>query len=623
MSKLDKKPMQHAQFSKSSHDLSHTFDFTSSTGMILPLEHDVLNPGESIECKIDLSNTRTMPLQAAAYLDLDMHVDYFFVPFTLLFSQFESFIYRINDYFSSAASVTGSLPLFGIGSAKQNALPIFGSPINSYIPHDFDEIGKGMLRLYEHLGYGTLEIDDGSYTYNPNVFPYAGLAYNAIYQYYFRNDEYEKFDNRFFNVDDPNIGGSIPNFIGSIPLFTLKYRDKYHDYFTSIKSSPIVSGKNLIDSAGALNLAKSWLSREQSFSVGSGPMNTLIDGRSGYPGPASSSPSYANDSQVRTNFGFQTQLGSDSLENLRANGFPNGVDINTANLRALFANEKLWTITGMNRKQYDAQTLAHFGYDVPTDVMHQVQHIGHHLYQIHVGEVISTAGTDEQPLATVAGKGYAFENNDKPIRFTAPCHGVFMAVYSSAIHRNYFNNFRKENAIATWQDFYQPEFDNLGMQPIFGFEVMQRVYGGSFIPQEPFGNIIGWQYRYEQFKRRYDRSTFAFASLWRSTGQTENLFFGPFGSWAPSDLALEGFAQSMAFNPSDALMWCLKESPTELNSLMVVGYDPDWYQSDVADALNYLKNPWQAYATDPLVHHGLIHYKKLSTMSAYSLPKLD
>ena len=105
MSKLDSKPMKSAQLSKSSHDLNHVFDFTSSTGMILPLVCDILNPGESIDTKVDLSQTRTQPLDAAAYLDLDLHVDYFFVPMTLLYSKFESFIYRIKDYYSSANNI--------------------------------------------------------------------------------------------------------------------------------------------------------------------------------------------------------------------------------------------------------------------------------------------------------------------------------------------------------------------------------------------------------------------------------------------------------------------------------------------------------------------------------------
>ena len=58
MSKLDSKPLKSAQLSKSSHDLNHVFDFTSSTGMILPLVCDILNPGESIDTKVDSPGLR-------------------------------------------------------------------------------------------------------------------------------------------------------------------------------------------------------------------------------------------------------------------------------------------------------------------------------------------------------------------------------------------------------------------------------------------------------------------------------------------------------------------------------------------------------------------------------------
>ena len=440
MSKLDSKPLSKAQKSKSPHDLNHVYDFTSSTGMILPLVCDILNPGESIDTLIDLSQTRTMPLDSAAYLNLDLHVDYFFVPMTLLMSKFESFIYRIKDYYSNANNTNFDLPLIRFDQVKVNIESNgYNRVIGIGVGANFDDIGKGCLRLFDHLGYGSLMNSSSTgwssdSAYNPAVFPWALLAYNAAYEYYFINDEYETFDNVIFNTDyDVNNAYYLDmNPARALNMCSLKYRNKYHDYFTRVKASPIVSGQNLLDSAGSLNLAKSWLSRSDLYSGAS----VLIDG---YQGNSSAvinvnAPDSPNNSDVRTQFGFSVHINPSSTT---GESLYNGAEINTANLRALFANEKLWTITGMNRKQYDAQTLAHFGYDVPVDVMHQVQHIGHHLYNLRVGEVISTAGTANQPLATVAGKGYGFDNpENRDIKFTAPCHGVFIALYSSAIHRN-------------------------------------------------------------------------------------------------------------------------------------------------------------------------------------------
>ena len=77
----------------------------------------------------------------------------------------------------------------------------------------------------------------------------------------------------------------------------------------------------------------------------------------------------------------------------------------------------------------------------------------------------------------------------------------------------------------------------------------------------------------------------------------------------------------MSYVPAIYMKWIMKESPSELNNMMSISYDPRWYEGEQGETLDYLKNPWLAYSTDPLIHHALIHYKKLSTMSAYSLPK--
>lgn len=167
--------------------------------------------------------------------------------------------------------------------------------------------------------------------------------------------------------------------------------------------------------------------------------------------------------------------------------------------------------------------------------------------------------------------------------------------------------------------FYQPEFDHLGMQPLFGFEILQdsRDLWASYT----FGAILGWQYRYEQFKSRYDRSTFAFANTFYGPGL--NVTFGPFASWSPSTLPLEGGASAMNFIPSSDLTYILKESPCELNNLMSVSYDPTFHAGKDGDTLNYVLHSELSYQTDPLIHHALIHYKKMSTMSSYSMPKLN
>lgn len=598
MSKLDKKVAHRANIPLSSHDLSHTLDYTSAIGMLLPVCHDVLNPGEKISINVDLSQTRTMPLQSAAFCDIDLHMDYFFVPMSLIYSPFESFIYQINDSFSSSFQSAGdlnNLPLLDLGGLASLIEGSKSAYFTGNLPYSgfFDCIGKGAFRLLDLLGlnpfFGTMtmtlpsEPNASVSDYHPLIFPYQLLAYQAIYQFYYRLDDYEQFDNSFYNVDEWFSNNISP----ALKYCHLHYRPYYMDYFNSVKNSPIVTSTNLAGQPSALPLAKSWLSRESSGNYLGFPSGRILTvGRSG---GSSVSPDSIASTDVKTQFGFSAGLNTSTPSSV----FLNGMDINTANLRAMFANEKLWSITGSTRKSYDAQTLAHFGFHVPVDIKHQVQHIGHDVTPIHIGEVISTAGTASQPLGTIAGKGYAENNHGKTFKFTAPCHGVLMAISSAMVKQTYIAGFDKINAVANWQDFYQPEFDHLGMQPLFGYEVKANAANA--------GNILGWQYRYEQYKRKYNRASYAFAD-------------GYFSSWMNVQRPYRNVKNVAANVPTDRL--CFYASPWQLNGIMVNSYNTAW--SD-----DFLTTPYAIYEDDPLVHHAFINYKKLSTMSTYSMPRLD
>ena len=99
MANVNAKPHYEAHLNKSSFDVSQTLNFTSSCGHILPVWYDIVNPHEKINLSCDLF-TRTQPLVNAPMTDIDEYVDFFFVPFSLLFGHFDSWIYGIDDYHS-------------------------------------------------------------------------------------------------------------------------------------------------------------------------------------------------------------------------------------------------------------------------------------------------------------------------------------------------------------------------------------------------------------------------------------------------------------------------------------------------------------------------------------------
>ena len=582
MPRIDEMPQYRAKLPKSVHDLSHKFGFTATVAHLMPIFHDFLNPGETVELGFNY-NLRTQPLQSAAMVDIKSHVEYFFVPMQLLYSPFGNVLYNIEDSYSS------NFPVVGEPSVNVN-LPLlrWSDVLTAMQSFDSEQIGfeewaNHAYRLLDLLGFNNTDLNkQSSKNYNPNVFPYQFLAYHCIYQYYYRLDNRERFNQHLFNWDKyyNDIYASLAD-ASLRSLLCLHYRPKDSDYFTDCKVSPIVDVLNL-NTKDELMTASSPLSR---VSLSSGRVLSS-GGRGIVSADVADSPLGDDfvypDSEIQTNFGFRADNGSPD------NPTFNGQDINTANIRAMFASEKLWSITGRAKKHYDDQTLAHFGFKVPHDVKHEISCFGHDRGLIHIGEVIATAGTDSTPLGEIAGKGYG-NLSTKPHKFTAPCHGVVMVILSFVPDISYGQTFGKYNAIGSAADFYKPEYDHLGMQPLFHYE-------GYPDDQSNLAKIVGWQYRYEQWKRRYNRVSKAFCGS------------GNLDSWMldfrPSDT-------ENAANTENYLDYL--HSPSELDQIMLVNYVTGLPAADET----------KTYDGDPFVVDGFIHCKKVSTMSDYSLPRLD
>ena len=581
-------PEHRAQLPKTGHNLSHKFGFTAPPAYLLPVFHDILNPGETenIGFNFDL---RTMPLQQAAMTKLKVHTEYFFVPMQLLYEPFADTYYGINDKFSSnfANDVSSNrfpvVNMTGLLTAMRQARTTYDESIG-------ESLGSMWIRLLDMFGFNPVAITgDTGGNYNPNMFPWQMLAYQAVWQYYYRIDERERFNQRTFNFDRYYSTQLIEDYdYLTRQLFHLHCRPYDDDYFTSAHVSPIVGPRNLRQASGSLDIVNNYLTRS---ALDYGPSRDIVlsQGRvGGQSTPYSPTRDVNLSSDVISNFGFKGLITS--------NGVVNGLDINTANIRALFANEKLWSITGRAKKHYDDQTLAHFGFEVPHDVKHEITAFGHDYTEISIGEVISTASTEGAPLGEIAGKGYASQRGQKH-KFTAPCHGVVLVLWSCVPERSYVGTYLKVNALTDANDLYKPEFDHLGQQPMFGYE---------FNPRDPntTASIYGWQYRYEQYKRRYNRTTAAFSD------------FGLLNSWMLTYIPKYALDTASVANDTS---FNFVYYPTDLNNIMLAQYSMDFPIIEEGQELFY----GLVYANDPFVVDSYVDCTKVSTMSDYSLPRLD
>lgn len=604
-------PSYVAKLPKYGHNLSHSFTYTSSTGMILPVLYDFLSPGDKIEVACDLF-TRTQPMVRPAMVDIEQFVDFFFVPATKFNQLWKQVVTNVNDLETSAFGDVGSysdgflmphVNFINDGILVATFTGDEGEVKSPYNPYYFTGTAEGMVRLFDMLDLNPsqfaywLKQSDPSQNYLPGFAqapptfnPVMLAAYQSIYMDYYRLTDYEINDPGSYNFDDGLTlsfldDGEVLNFSGfssgvfpnaHVNLWQLRYAPYRRDYFRNVKKSPLLAaGESLVIDLFNNIQGKSYLNN-------------------------------ANTSQV-----LDTQASQDTNptsvglkpSHPQASGL---YQFNLANLRSMLATEKMMQIQGRARAHYDDQILAHFGFKTPKGISDEVYYLGGHSQQIELQDVVATASNveAEEPLGALAGRGLS-RRRSKDIKFTAPCHGVLMAVQYTVPKPRYLVGLSKLNTWFTQYDIPQPELDKLGMQPLYNYEY-------TFNPVQNHWRS-GWQYRYQEYKLKPNRTTHAFANR-RRAGDVQ----GSFRAWMnSSEIYKETANVNSTFSISDLLC-----PPTALNDIMDKQFEMiDVDQLFVEPAGTYTANwPTRLYAGDPFINDIRFKYFKVSFMSTFGLP---
>ena len=101
--KLNSMPDYQARMPKHPHDVSQSTAFTCAPGMLLPVYHDMLHAGDEIHYSAS-EFVRFNPLEAQPLGEVDVHLDFFFVPLTVMYLPTSSMFYQTDDLVSSMFS---------------------------------------------------------------------------------------------------------------------------------------------------------------------------------------------------------------------------------------------------------------------------------------------------------------------------------------------------------------------------------------------------------------------------------------------------------------------------------------------------------------------------------------
>lgn len=581
-------PQHVAKLSYSGYDMGQGADFTSSVGQLLPVYFDLLSPGDKVDCRAVI-RTRTAPLNTAAKMSITEHVEWFFVPMEQLYSAFGNVYYGIQD-FDSAVFATKRIDGFPYG----NLYACMGNDLATFqglVDTEGDSRLRGFLRLLDCIGVPVNQLQDyPAIANNIGTFPLTPLwlcAYQKIYSDYYRLSNRESNDPLTYNLDDFIAGEARVCTLNDMfnRFGKLRYRPWKRDFFKGNQISPSfgdmsVGAQTVIgDPASRKNLLgqiDQWLSGLANVTPSSPATATFLpDG--GFVAADSQTPSTVKIS------------GTASTQNANQN-YVNHVlgSLNPANLRSLFASEKLLEITRRAGKHYDAQTLAHWGVQVPQGIDGEVIYLGEQTAKIMIGDVVSQADTSNAPLGEIAGKGYSYGSGDS-CKFEAKTHGILMAIYSAEPDAAYYQEgIDKLLTIIDRVDLPIPEYENLGMQPLFSYQTL--------VDDDPstMSIVYGWQWRYQEFKQKYDR------------------VFGGFDYRQSLKAWVNGYRQHVV-SLGDYYI-----RPDALNGTMVYDYDVSTHAGVSMDT--FIKD--HVFASDPLYHFFYFDVKKSSKMSVYGLATL-
>lgn len=508
MNSLFAKQKSKANLQRNAFDLSYSNKFTASPGMLLPCYVQEVNPNEHFVISPQ-SFLRTMPLNTASFVRGKQNIEFYFVPYRLLCRQFPQFVVGTEYKLSSISSLNdykGQLPSFDLSNVVSSLVQNYKLTSTST-----DICGQrldyGAIRLLDLLGYGVnvptiralANSTDNGFNKTLDCNPLRLLAYQKIYYDFYRNPMFELNNPDAYNIDndfgttltDPDFSDYTTPFNAK---FALRYRNWKKDYFNCV--SPYFQGAD-------------WLT------------TAIPSPNVGYSSSSSNVFVPASSGSISSGVGQSFLLGNEpSKKSL----------ITIANLRSAYALDKLYRLSiAAGDGDYGSQIRAHYGFDVPYDNC-KSRFLGGISEPISISEVITTATTSEAPTGDICGKGLS-ANSGQRIVFDSKEHGVIMGIFSVVPEADYnASGVDKFNMKLNREDYYQPEFADLGLAPLSLYEYTYCD------PSHPTNNndTLGYVPRYIEYKTRVDyvhgefesftetsSPTNGFLSAWTAPRQTQ------------------------------------------------------------------------------------------------------
>ena len=423
-------------------DLSYEKKLTCDMGQLIPIVCDEMVPGDVFEIGNEIV-VRFQPLVAPVLHAIDVIVHYFFVPYRLLWSLWESYI-------------TG-----GVDGADASVLPLWD-------PTTYTE-GS----LWDYLGFPVAIKPTG---FLPMAFP--KYAYNFIYNNFYR-------DETLITALDITVNEAI-----------LKSALE-KDYFTSALpwqqrgTAPAlpISGSSAAVFAADID-SQIW----QASQIGNANKQIRNNG-----GGISTAIKRADGSDLTADSDLKARVLKTALDNNTVS-FASATTFNVSDLRLAFQVQKWMERNARSGARYTEFLKAHYGVSPRDDRLQRPEYIGGSRNPVIVSEVLQTSATGVSGGSTALGymAGHAIGvGQNYCAKYHAQEFGLVMGIMKIMPRTAYTQGVDRQWIKKTKYDFYSPEFANLSEQPIYRGELYADGVSGNN------NTVFGYQGRYDEmrFKR--------------------------------------------------------------------------------------------------------------------------
>lgn len=190
---------------------------------------------------------------------------------------------------------------------------------------------------------------------------------------------------------------------------------------------------------------------------------------------------------------------NESDGNTPAFGLQNNTSVGYYGLLALGALQDMVNRGKLSGSKVQDYLLATYGIKPSDAALNISTYLGCHTDTIKIGDVMATAGTEQNSLGQFGGKGIGYSSNS--FKFKAEEHGYFIVTHELAVKPSYIDGMMPMFKQLDRLDFFQPEFDSLGCDALSIREFNCNFYESVSVN---LNSIFGFVPRYARLKVNHD-----------------------------------------------------------------------------------------------------------------------